>query len=599
MRFPAAPLAIAAGIAACTAATPALSASLLTGGEITTMAANTDADGAVSWFDWRTSPTQLSNVISRDGRFAYVAASGTNGVLQYARDPSTGALTPLSPPVAAHPSGRQIRTLTLSPSGSRLFATADDSSLFSYPVGQDGLLGTRSADATLVAQAFRMTPDGRSAYSTLSMAGVSEIQMWDVAADGTFTAKSPASVVADGVLGSCLAISPGGTSLYVPTERIGTDGVPQVNKWSINPVTGLLTAAGNYGYPSVGYDRSCEAAVTPDGRLLVVAHQDKLRVWPIAADGSLGTQGTPLEWAAGGTRTSGLALHPSGIAAYATSAHTSDPAQPGTLAQIRLAPGGASLLPSAVSIPWVDVSWNDISAAPALPPIASVAEALGRPGKAVRLDASGSRDPDTAIARYDWEFGDGTSAADAGPRPEHVYARIGEYTARVTVTNTAGCSIEPVGLYNGRMSSCIGGLSATAAARVRVEAEPPAAPADGGTRGGGAGPKAKPRPLGAQFAIRGGIGRTTGAVPPGATRITQIARTGGSAATQGFLEMAKAKTAAGKCRIATVRNTKTRKVTTRTYRCTIRLSKGTWTVTTTARGQAGVVAEGTRRVVVR
>ena len=35
-----------------------------------------------------------------------------------------------------------------------------------------------------------------------------------------------------------------------------------------------------------------------------------------------------------------------------------------------------------------------------------------------------------------------------------------------------------------------------------------------------------------------------------------------------------------------------------TYTCTIRLSKGTWAVTTTARGTAGVVAEGTRRVVV-
>ena len=49
----------------------------------------------------------------------------------------------------------------------------------------------------------------------------------------------------------------------------------------------------------------------------------------------------------------------------------------------------------------------------------------------------------------------------------------------------------------------------------------------------------------------------------------------------------------------TVCNKKTRKVTKRTYRCTIRLVKGTWTVTTTARGTAGVVAEGSRRVVVK
>jgi hypothetical protein len=88
-------------------------------------------------------------------------------------------------------------------------------------------------------------------------------------------------------------------------------------------------------------------------------------------------------------------------------------------------------------------------------------------------------------------------------------------------------------------------------------------------------------------------------VPPGALRITQTARTGGPAATQGFLEMARTKRATGTCRISAVRNTKTKKVVRRNYRCTIRLSKGTWTVTTTARGKAGVVAQGTRRVVVR
>ncbi|MBM3664929.1 MAG: hypothetical protein FJW92_03945 [Actinobacteria bacterium] len=42
---------------------------------------------------------------------------------------------------------------------------------------------------------------------------------------------------------------------------------------------------------------------------------------------------------------------------------------------------------------------------------------------------------------------------------------------------------------------------------------------------------------------------------------------------------------------------KTKKLIKRTYRCTITLSKGRWTVTTTARGTAGVVAAGTRRVV--
>ena len=114
-------------------------------------------------------------------------------------------------------------------------------------------------------------------------------------------------------------------------------------------------------------------------------------------------------------------------------------------------------------------------------------------------------------------------------------------------------------------------------------------------------PVVKPKKLAGVFRFnsRTRVGTTTGTVPTGVTRIIQTARIGDSAATQGFLEMAKAKTAKGTCRITTVRNKRTKKVTKRTYRCTIRLSKGTWTVTTTARGRAGVVAEGTRRVVVK
>ena len=109
----------------------------------------------------------------------------------------------------------------------------------------------------------------------------------------------------------------------------------------------------------------------------------------------------------------------------------------------------------------------------------------------------------------------------------------------------------------------------------------------------------KPKRLAGTFRLKKGVGTTTGAVPAGTTRVAQTATTGGSAATEGFLEMAKAKTAKGKCAITVVRNKKTKKVTKRTYKCTIRLAKGTWTVTTTARGTAGVVAESSRKVVVK
>jgi hypothetical protein len=131
-----------------------------------------------------------------------------------------------------------------------------------------------------------------------------------------------------------------------------------------------------------------------------------------------------------------------------------------------------------------------------------------------------------------------------------------------------------------------------------VTPPPPAAPAVSPADTPSATPVAAPA-LRTSIAVRGGVGTTTGTVPAGATRIVQTARAGGSVATEAFLEMANAKTTTGVCRIIAVKKTTTKKAGPRTYTCRIKLSKGPWTVTTTARGPAGVVAEGTRRVVVR
>lgn len=58
----------------------------------------------------------------------------------------------------------------------------------------------------------------------------------------------------------------------------------------------------------------------------------------------------------------------------------------------------------------------------------------------------------------------------------------------------------------------------------------------------------------------------------------------------------KVKKATGTCRIKRTGKGKRAK---RTYACTIRLSKGTWTVTTQARSRSTVIAQSVRRAVVR
>ena len=85
---------------------------------------------------------------------------------------------------------------------------------------------------------------------------------------------------------------------------------------------------------------------------------------------------------------------------------------------------------------------------------------------------------------------------------------------------------------------------------------------------------------------------TRGPVPPGATAVTQRATTSAAPAAQSR-EMAKpkVKTAKGTCRIT--KRGKGKKAT-RTYQCTIRLSKGKWTITTKALTKTTAIAQSVK-----
>jgi PKD repeat protein len=75
-----------------------------------------------------------------------------------------------------------------------------------------------------------------------------------------------------------------------------------------------------------------------------------------------------------------------------------------------------------------------------VPPIADANDEpyKGRVGVPVAFNGGDSNDPDGTINRYDWVFGDGSFANDAGPLTTHVYATSGKYIVRLTVTDNSG-----------------------------------------------------------------------------------------------------------------------------------------------------------------
>ena len=74
------------------------------------------------------------------------------------------------------------------------------------------------------------------------------------------------------------------------------------------------------------------------------------------------------------------------------------------------------------------------------PPVARLSVVpQGQVGEAVTLDASGSSDPDGNPLTYTWDFGDGTPPTRSdSPRLTHSYARVGNYTTKVTVEDGRG-----------------------------------------------------------------------------------------------------------------------------------------------------------------
>jgi 6-phosphogluconolactonase len=92
-------------------------------------------------------------------------------------------------------------------------------------------------------------------------------------------------------------------------------------------------------------------------------------------------------------------------------------------------------------------------------PVARV-ELVGRSGASRTFSAAASSDSDGRVARYEWTFGDGTTAVTSSPEVTHAYRGNGPWQASMVVTDDENCSTSQV--FQGVTVLCRGGDAARA-----------------------------------------------------------------------------------------------------------------------------------------
>jgi YVTN family beta-propeller protein len=220
-----------------------------------------------------------------------------------------------------------------------------------------------------------------------------------------------------------------------------------------------------------------EIAITPDGTMAYVANGDET-ITPIIITANGANVLAPAPPITIGAVPTGLTISPDGKTLWATSYAASK------VLPIDIASGtvGSTLTGFRNPIGVVANPDQAPEAKIALTSTTSVACSGGVPygvasqvclglGGSVTLNASGSQPRTTPIVKYEWSFGDGSpSQVTTTPSTTHSYANPGTYVASVTLTDSAGTSLQQA--FTGQTVSRNGGPQVISYGLVKIIAEP-------------------------------------------------------------------------------------------------------------------------------
>jgi DNA-binding beta-propeller fold protein YncE len=431
-------------------------------------------------------------------RTVYFADPAADTLVQFDVGPG-GALTALEPRAVPAPNARR---LAMTPGGGDLYATADGAVL-QYSVAGDGRLTPKSPRLLQIdGHSIAVHPDGDSAYVTGHRNG--RVHQFDVGDGGRLAPKDPGAVHAgEGPTG--LALAPDGHTAYV----LVAGGIAVFDMGG----DGRLTRRAG-GVP-VSSSRLQDIALTPDGRnLYVTALDGRILQFDVGTNGTPRPKSPMAVGVKSGAAPVGIAITPSGSAAYVASrgwasggarhvfafaiqrdgrlsprgaAHAGS--HPSKLSYLSTSPDGQSLFVaggegylfdlgpgatlSAKNPAFVNLeSALGVVVSPNQSPVAGFTFEQATAGSPVRFDASSAADIDGTVVRYDWDFGDGHTAVDAGPTPSHTYTAPGTYIVTLVVTDNEGASTATI--FTG--GTVLGHGTPSAETRRRIEVAGPAVP---------------------------------------------------------------------------------------------------------------------------
>lgn len=395
-----------------------------------------------------------------------------------------GSLAPIpgSPFPAEGPGLGGLWKLAFTPDGTRAISGFYfTGGVQAYRVPSNGIFELAGAAASASATSVAISPDGRFAYAaTREFSGMMAegIRVFAINADGSLAPLSSAGAASE--YGD-VALTPDGRFLFATSSN-------QIERFAI-------AADGSLGYlgttPAVG---SRFLSVAPDGRFLFArvsgGSSSGFISFAIGGDGNLQQAGDPALVPDSFARLSTMA--PDGRHLYLTDTNTNaihafaiapdgSPSVIGSMSienpeSVGVSPDGRYLVyyrgggsnnalgvasigadgvPVSLNreVPWTTGEPEPIVFQPQPAPVASFSVKPAAPGQATGFDATAS----ARAVRFDWDFGDGTTLANGGPRPTHVYANPGAYTVTLTVTDVNACSTKQV--YTGQSTVCPGGSS--------------------------------------------------------------------------------------------------------------------------------------------